>query len=195
MSNTPKLDAHNTLVELQKQMAEALAANDVKKIEEAAMAIVKSKAERAKVEVEKAQKESEALAGKREKLAEAIKSAVKALGLDKQIADVKAKGFNYTIDHREDDKGRLDAKGEVSVTGGVGLLVPAIKARKAGGVGGGAGKTKDEYGMSLQEVFEKFATPEDREKLATAETNSSQWQVKNSVKKRAIADKLLTPAK
>jgi len=184
-----------SLMELQKQMTEALAANDVKKIEEVAMAIVKSKSERAKEESEKARKESEALAGKRGELAKAIHASVKTLGLDKSIAELKSKGFTYTIDHREDDKGRIDDKGEVSVTGGVGLLVPAIKAHKAGATGGGAGKTKDEYGMSLTEVFDKFATSEDKEKLAAAETNSSQWQVKNSVKKRAIKDGLLAPAK
>lgn len=184
-----------SLEELQTQMREALDKNDVKAIEEIASQIVKSKAERAKEEAVKAQKEVEALAGKREKLAKDIHSAVKKLGLDADIASLKAKGFTYTIDHREDDKGRLDAKGEVSVTGGVGLLVPAIKARKAGGGAGAAGKTKDEYGMSLSEVFEKFATPEDMEKLAAAETNSAQWQVKNAVKKRAIKDGLLTPAK
>jgi hypothetical protein len=180
---------------LQKQMSEALAANDVKKIEEVAMAIVKSKSERAKEEADKALKESEALAGKRETLASAIKQSVLSLGLDKSIAELKAKGFTYTIDHKEDDKGRIDPKGEVSVTGGVGLIVPAIKARKAGGTGGGAGKTKDEFGMSLTEVFEKFATADDRTKLAAAETNSSQWQVKNAVKKRALKDGVLAPAK
>ena len=184
-----------SLADLQKQMSEALAANDVRKIEEIATAIVRSKSERAREEAELARKESEALAGKREELANSIKSMVKKLGLDKSIADVKAKGFNYTIDHKEDEKGRLDPNGSVRVTGGVGLIVPAVKARKAGGVGGGAGKTKDEFGMSLTEVFDKFATKEDQEKLATAESNSAQWQVKNSVKKRAIKDGLLAPAK
>jgi len=189
-----------SLEELQKQMSEALASNDVGKIEEIAMAIVKSKSERAKIEADKAVKEAEALAGKREALAKSIHEVVSQgrnpvpADLAQQLLAVKAKGFTFTIDHREDEKGRIDEKGEVKVTGGVGLLIPAIRTRKAGAVGG-AGKTRDEYGMSLTEVFEKFATAEDREKLASAETNSSQWQVKNSVKKRAIKDGLLPPAK
>jgi hypothetical protein len=179
--------------QLTKQMADAIAKGDTKAIEEAAAAIQKSKAERHKAEAEAMRKEAEALAGKREELAKAINSAVKTLNLDIKIAELKAKGFTYTIDHREDANGKIDAKGEVKVTGGVGLLVPSV--RKGTGGAGGAGKTKDEFGMSLQEVFEKFATDDERDKLAAAESNSAQWAVKNSVKKRVIKDGLLTPAK
>jgi len=180
--------------ELKKAMADAIAKGDTKAIEEAAAAISKSKVERHKAEAEAIRKESEALAGKREKFGEVIKSAVKGLGLDKDIAALKAKGFTYTIDHREDPNGRINPEGEVKVTGGVGLLVPSVRGKSAGGAGG-AGKTKDEFGMSLGEVFEKFATDEERDKLAIAETNSAQWAIKNSVKKRAIKDGLLNPAK
>jgi len=120
---------------------------------------------------------------------------------------VRAKGFTYTTDHNEDEKGRVDPNGAVKVVGGVGLLIPAIKTRKANG-GGGGGKTRDEFGMSLSEVFDKFATSEDRAKLEEAEakdksaseklgktTNSNAWRVKNEVKKAALAAGLLAPAK
>ncbi|KKN74216.1 hypothetical protein LCGC14_0393020 [marine sediment metagenome] len=166
------------------------------------------KGEIAKAEAEGARKEAEALAGKREALANSIKTAVKALNLDAAIAGVKAKGFTYSTDHRTDDKGRIDANGAVKVTGGVGLSVPTIKARKAGGNGGGGGKSKDEYGMSLSEIWDKFKTSEDEAKMVEAEkkdaeaseklgksTNSNAWRVKNEVKKQAIADGTLPPAK
>lgn len=187
-----------SIADLQKQMSDALAANDVGAIEAIALAIVKSKGERAKAEADEARIEAEQLAGKREELAKAIHASVKTLKLDGAIAELKAKGFVYTISHREDDKGRIDPNGAVKVTGGVALMVPVLKARKAGG--GTTGKTKDEYGMSLSEVFEKFATSEDREKLAAAEagegrTDAKVWLVKTAVKKRAIADGLLQPAK
>lgn len=87
-------------------------------------------------------------------------------------------------------------------------MVPTIKTRKSGGTGGGAGKTKDDYGMSLTEVYEKYHTAEDDGKLAEAElkdkeaseklgktTNSNAWRVKNEVKKAAIASGLLQPTK
>ena len=74
----------------------------------------------------------------------------------------------------------------------MGLDVPVIKAHKAGA--GATGKTKTEFGVSLNEVFEKFATPADKAKLAGA-SNSRQWQVKVAVKKRALAAGLLAPVK
>jgi len=71
------------------------------------------------------------------------------------------------------------------------LTVAGIKAPKAGNGGYQGGKTKDEYGMSLGDVFEKFANNDERTKLAAATSNSTQWQVKVAVKKRAIAEGLL----
>jgi len=197
--------------ELSAKLAEAIANNDVAAIETLSAEVVKSKTERHKAEIEKERKEQEALAGKREALTKEILSSVKAgtvpANLDKRLAEVKAKGFTYTIDHNEDEKGRIDPNGSVKVTGGVGLLIPAIKARKANG-GGGGGKTKDEFGMSLSEVFEKFATSEDRAKLAEAEAKDAEikaktgksnsvnaYNVKQAVKKAAIAAGLLAPAK
>jgi len=67
------------------------------------------------------------------------------------------------------------------------------KARSGGG-GGGAGKTKDQYGQSLGEVFEAFATDEDRAALEAAKGDGNKtYAIKVGVKKRAIAQGLLTP--
>jgi hypothetical protein len=188
------------LAELQTRMATAIANNDVKAIEEVAAEIVKSKSERRKAEVEQAQAEAEALAGKREELAIKIHNAVRELKLDGQLKGMKAWGFTYKVDRANPS--------EPNVTyASVALSTLQIKARKAG-TGGGAGKTKDEFGMSLSEVFEKYATAEDRTNLADAEakdkiaskklgksTNSNAWRVKNEVKKDAIKAGLLAPAK
>jgi len=186
--------------ELQAKLAEAMANNDVKAIEEIAGEIVKGKAERRKVEVEAQRKEAEALAGDREKLAGKVHKAIKALGLDADLAGMKAHGFTYKLDEPDKDNVMTTYKA-------VGLTVAVVKERKAG-AGGGAGKTKDEYGMGLQEVYDKFHTADDEAKMLEAEvkdkaasdklgkiTNSNQWRVKNDVKKRALADGLLAPTK
>ena len=67
----------------------------------AAMKVYNSmKGEVAKAEAESMRKEAEALAGKREAFAKSIHTTVKALGLDKSISDLKAKGFTYSSDRR-----------------------------------------------------------------------------------------------
>ena len=177
-----------SLVELQAKMAAAIAANDVKAIESIAGEIVKGKSDRHRAEVEVLQKEAEALAGVRQELAEKIRKAIdKAIpDLADQLTTVKTSSFRYTA------KGAKDSTGLEQVKSSVGLDVPVIKAHKAGA--GATGKTKTEFGVSLNEVFEKFATPADKAKLAGA-SNSRQWQVKVAVKKRALAAGLLAPVK
>ena len=186
--------------ELQAKMAAAIANNDVKAIEEIASQIVKGKSDRAKAEAEKQVKEAEALAGVRDALAGELHKAIKAMKLDKRLTDVKAWGFTYKVDKAN------PAEPDV-IYRSVSLSTQQIKARKAG-AGGGAGKTKDEFGMSLQEVFDKFATAADKTKLAEAEvkdkaasdklgksTNSNAWRVKNDVKKAALAAEKIAPVK
>lgn len=187
------------------KMAEAVkvftATGDMSGIQAVTAEMNKAKGEIAKVESVRLLKESEALAGEREGLATSIflviKNATKPLSVDlaKSLVAVKAKGFTYTIDHRETDKGVIDANGEVSVKGGVGLLVTALKAHKGGG-NGGSGKSKDEYGMSLADIVDKFATAEEAAAInAEGISNSKSWQLKVAVKKQAIADGKLAPVK
>jgi len=184
--------------ELQVKMAEAIANNDVVAMEAIAGEITKGKSDRHKQEVEAQRKEAEAMAGDREKLAvELWAYTVKMPGLKDKLTALKATGFTFSLDNAE------------TQYKSVALKVPAVgKAKASGGNGGGAGKTKDEFGMSLQEVYDKFKTDEDEVKLAEAQvkdeeasaklgktTNSNAWRVKNEVKKRVIASGELTPAK
>lgn len=74
------------------------------------------------------------------------------------------------------------------------LTTAVIKARK-GGTGGGAGKSKDEYGIGLSEIATKYGTAEEQTAIANAENNSKSWQLKQAVKKRVIASGELTPVK
>jgi len=91
---------------------------------------------------------------------------------------------------------RLGVKGfsiGVTDTKNPSWLFKGPKARSGGG-GGGAGKTKDQYGRSLGEVFEAFATDEERAALEAAKGDGNKtFAVKVGVKKRAIAEGLLTP--
>jgi len=188
------------LADLQKRMSEAIAGNDVKAIEAVAQEIVKSKADRAKAEAVKLVAEAEKLAGVREALGTEIHKAVKAMGLDVKLAGVKAWGFTYKVDNAN------PAEPDVSYKA-VALSTQQVKTR-TGGVGGGSGKTKDEFGMSLGEIFDKFATAEDRAALleATAKDDKikadtgksnrgNEYNVRKEVKKRALAAGLLAPSK
>ena len=189
------------LEQLQEKMQKAITDNDVKAIEEIASEIVKGKSERRKAEMLAIVKENEQLADKRSTLAEEIRKVVNQIpDITNKLTLLKANGFTF---HR---KGELDANNVESAKSSCGLLVKTIKSRSTSGAT--AGKTKDEYGISLSEVFDKFATDEDRVKLADAEakdkvaseklgksTNSNAWRIKNDVKKRAIADSLLAPVK
>jgi len=186
--------------ELKAKMLAALQANDIKVVEELAGQIEASKRERHKAEVAKAQAEVEAMAGDREALAILIHGKIKGLGLDKDLLKLKSWGFTYKVDKAN--------PAELDVSYKAVALTTATVKRASSGNGGGAGKTKDEFGVSLAEVYEKFATAEDHAKLAEAKikdelateklgktTNSNQWRVKNEVKKRAIAENLIAPVK
>lgn len=179
-----------TLEQLKAQIGEALAAGDDTKFMSLVGEMAKAKCEIAKAAVEQAKRENEAMASTRDALAKEIMNLVKPLKLAGKLASVKALGFRFSIDRMEKDAQGL----EVKVTGGVALIVPEVKQKRGGG-GGGGHKTKDEYGMSLDEVYQKFATAEDKVKMEAAKTNSSQWQVKQAVRKAAIKAGLLLPIK
>jgi hypothetical protein len=181
--------------EYKAKMAEAIASDNIAAIEELNSAWNKSKAERRKAELEAQRKEEEALAGAREKLAKQVHKAVTAIpNIIADLEAVKARGFTFKLN-------------ESDVTyKSVALTVPTIKTKR-GGTGGG-GKTKDEFGLSLQEVWDRFHTAEDKARMAVAEaadkaaserlgktTNSNAWRIKTEVKKRALAEGLLEPIK
>ena len=179
-----------TLEELKNKMAEAVQAfkdtGDMTAIQAVSKEMDKAKSELAKQEAARLLKESEALAGAREELAAKIHEAIKALKLDKELKAVKAWGFTYKVDRAVPNELDVSYK---AVT----LSTQQVKVKQAGA--GAGGRSKEEYGVSLGAIFNKFATEEDKVKLAQATSNSGQWQVKVAVKKKAIADGLLTPVK
>lgn len=174
------------IIVLQARMAEAIAKGNIAGIEAIAQEIVKSKGDRAKVEAEQLRKEAEALAGEREKLSKAIHDAVRTLKLDKAMKDVKAWGFTYKVDKA--NPAELDVSYKA-----VSLSVQTVKAKTS--KGGATGKSKVEYGISLQEIVDKFGTDAEKANIASAPNNSRAWQLKVVVKKRAIAEGKLAPAK
>jgi len=193
-------DEQNSFDELKAKMLTALQANDIKVVEELAQKIDAGKRERRKAEVAKAQAEATELAGDREALAIEVHKSIKALGIDKKLVALKSWGFTYKVDKAN------PAEPDVSYKS-VALTTAIIKKRASGG-NGGAGKTKDEFGISLSEVYVKYGTADDDAKLAEAKvkdeqasaklgktTNSNQWRVKNEVKKRALAENLIAPVK
>ena len=190
---------------MQDAMSAALASGDTAKIEAAALAITKSKADRHKTEVETLRLEAETMAGIRELEAAAILKDVSSLNhLLERLTTVKATGFTFTA------KGTpIGADKVPQEKSSVALSVPSVRTTRSGGTGGG-GKTKDETGMSLSEVYDTYATEADEAKMVEAEAadnkhavehglatakQSNRWRVKNDVKKRVLADGTLPPVK
>ena len=192
---------------LKKQLQDALASGDVDAITKASQAVADFQRAQARVAAEKAREETNRLSGERQALAEELTKSIKASKLGKanfsitleqigiaqelvklapdivkQVEAVKGTTVIFKLPDEQSDKAR------------VALAVVPTKRASGGGVGR-TGKTSEEYGMSLNEVYEKFATPEDKAKMASATSNSSQWQIKVAVKKQAIANGQLAPVK
>jgi hypothetical protein len=154
------------------------------------------KAEIAKAEADKLQKEAQAMAGDRAKLAEKILARIVSQfkAIPAELEALKATGFTFYL---PDDS---------SITPRVGLSVPTLKAKTARTGGGSTGKSKGEYGLTLDEIYQKFKTGEDEVKMSEAiakdeqvkaekgKSNSvNQYNVKLAVKKNAIAEGKLKP--
>lgn len=155
--------------------------------------VAKQKSAMAKAQAEMAQKEAEALAKVREELAEFIRKGIDAAMTDitKRLEDVKATGFTYS------PKGKLDANGVPQTKSSVALAVPTVKKRSGGGGGGTGVSTADQTGMNLSDLFDQYASAEEKAEVEAikADTsiedkakNSKMWQVKNKAKKRILAD-------
>lgn len=144
----------------------------------------------AKAKAESLKAEAEALSGIRASKATSIYSIIAGNAeIKAALAETKAKGFTFTV------SGLPDATGTPVVIKSVSLAVPTVKGSRVG-VGGGAGKTKAQFGMSLAEVFAKYATGEEQAKLEACEEpniNSKQWQIKTAVKDRVVASGELRP--
>lgn len=198
-----------SLDQLKAQLVKAAAEGNDTLFEETLKAIGKFKSEIASKAAAALKAEAEKLAGVRQTLATAIHQAVKSLGLDSKLQEVKALGFTYNLDHP-------DVNGVMTEYKSVSLMVPSVKTKRSGGGGGGqSGKSKDEYGISLAEIYDKFkdgvgkVKALDMEDVATVleasvaglkdtdakNYNSKMWQIKVAVKKAAIAQGLLQPVK
>ena len=144
-----------------------------------------------KAATEAAKQELANIDAKRVKFATEIHKQIKAMKLDAEIAELGGLGFTYRLD------GSKDANGVPETFKAVSLVTKATRTSKGSGR---AGKTTSEYKFadgsndspSLNDVFEAFATDEDRAKMIQAETQpnkgSATYAVKVAVKKRALAE-------
>jgi len=179
------------IAKLKLELQEVAISGDVAKILEVANKIKLAEVEEVKAKAAKAKAEFDAKATLRQEIATELHKAVIALPSIKRLAEVAATGFTFKLDTPAKAATETEPAVEAVKHLSVALTVAGIKAPKAGNGGYQGGKTKDEYGMSLGDVFEKFADNDERTKLAAATSNSTQWQVKVAVKKRAIAEGLL----
>ena len=147
-----------------------------------------------KAEAAKLLAEATAMAADREKLALAIQKAVKGVIDQSQLLALKAKGFTFTIDRQENDKGQLDPAGQVKVIGACNLIVPTVKAKSTGGGGGSTGALKSQTGLSRHELVEQYATDAEKAEIAKAESeatsrpDSARYTAEKPVIKRILAD-------
>jgi len=102
------------------------------------------------------------------------------------LVETKATGFTFKLAYP-------DSNG-VEVREHIALTVPQAPNVKTGrGGSGGPGKTKTEFGLSLDAVFQKFATDKEKAELEAEKDNSTKWDMKVLVKKAAIASGALKP--
>lgn len=176
--------------DMQVYQARLAAAKDSNEFLAVIAEIAKQKTAIAKAQATAMQAEAVALAGDREKLAITIFKAVKGVVDAHQLEAVKAKGFTFTLDS-------VDANGVPTAYKSVALLVPTVKARKAGGGGAAGVSTLDQLGMNLSELFDQHANAEEKAEVAAVDAdasltdkakNSKKWQVKTKAKKRILAD-------
>jgi len=88
--------------------------------------------------------------------------------------------------------------GELGSANGPTITMPGVKALMAVGramAGGSSGKSKTEFGMSLDEIAKAFGTETELAKVATAEAmptgsarSNATFSAKDAIKRRAIKD-------
>ena len=179
-----------TLEQLTAKMIAAATANDVTAMLTIAAEIKKMKAEVAVAEAKRLQAEAEALSGVRTEAVEKLDKMLRIKNMQGAInlaESIKAVGFHYT--HTFADN--------ATTIGFDYLTAPKTKTARTATSSSG-GKSKTEFGLSLNEIFEKFATAEDRAALVEASEkatrpDSAEYTVKLGVKKAAIAAGLLKP--
>jgi len=191
-----------TLEDIKAELLAAITNGDDAGVMRLSKAVTKFKSDIEKAEAEKLQAEATALAGEREALEAILTAAILPMVKAEDLLRVKAKSFIVTVSHREDANGKLDSNGEVKVKGGIKLVVPTVKAKKAGGGGGnGTGVTlSSTTGMARKDLIDTYATDEEKAdveaKVQTAadegknanQQNSIRWAANQPVVKRILAD-------
>lgn len=178
-----------TLESLQEELKQAVVAGKaVDELIKITDRMKKFKAEIAKQEAERLAKEAEALAEVRKAAVTKLEKLIrvpdnKFASLATIMSEVKAIGFHYTY------------KVEQNTTEIAFDYATAPKQHRASGGGSSTGKSKAEYGMSLQEIVDKFGTDAEKEAIKNEPNNSKSWQMKVKIKKQAIEQGLLKPAK
>jgi len=89
--------------------------------------------------------------------------------------------------------------GELASMNGPSVTMPGVPTAKARASGsGGSGKSKTEFGMSLDEIAKAFGTESELAKVTTAEAmptgsarSNATFSAKDAIKRRAIKDGLL----
>lgn len=170
------------LDELKGKMQAAIADGNDADVVKIGKEIVKLKADVEKAEATKIQKEAEAMAGDREKLAKEIWTVMVADGkLGGQLSKVKATGFTFKLDTPE-----VQYKS-------VALTVPTAKVPRGGG-GGSTGALKEQTGLARHELIDKYASPDEKVGIqkaydeATSRKDSARYSSEKPVIKRILAD-------
>lgn len=163
--------------ELKKRLHQELDDNDLD-------AVFSTTAKLKKLQAEEAEKAREARLAKARAATEELDSAV--VQLVKQANVISALTALAQVYGKERNVNIIIPLDDVNAA----CVMPLEKAR-AGRTGGGGGTTKDQFGMSLADVFDQFASDEERKQMSTAEGGSAQWALKNRVKNRAIREGLI----
>ena len=175
-----------TLKQAERALLEASKTGDVGKIRMASKAVDAAEAREVAEAKAKARAQWEAQAVARGELTVKVLDAMKIVSTQFLPEIVKLVGKELAIiKFVATPEGSFDCK--------IIKAEPApIKGARVSG-GGGKHSTLKEFGKGLDQVYEEFATAEDRAKFELAGSKGSQWNVKVGVKKRAIAEGLLLP--
>ena len=177
-----------TAQELMALIAAAGASGNLSEVIRLGNILRKQKSEIERAEADKLLKESEELAGARGEIAKNLAKLILPQVKAADLLALKVKSFVVTVSHKETGTGQLDPNGDIKVAGGVALVVPTIKTRKAGGGGGARVSTKDQVGMSLSELIDAYATPNQKTGIQAAydeaakNKGSAKWQEQVKVK-------------
>ena len=188
-----------TLDDIKTKLMAAITGGDDAEVMRLSKAVTKFKSDIEKAEANRLAAEAVSLAGEREVIEGILLAAIMPMVKPEDLLKVKAKSFIFTVAHKEDANGKLDANGEVKVKAGLKLVVPTVKAKKSGGGGNGTGVTlSSTTGMARKDLIETYATDEEKAeveaKVQTAadegknanQQNSIRWASNQPVVKRIL---------